>query len=33
VLMAFLMLSAGAVVALNLAADVLYRAIDPRLAR
>jgi peptide/nickel transport system permease protein len=33
VLMAFLMLSAAAVVALNLVADVLYRAIDPRLAR
>ena len=32
VLMAFLMLSAAAVVLLNFLADVLYRALDPRVA-
>jgi peptide/nickel transport system permease protein len=33
VLMAFLMISAAAVVLLNLLADVLYHALDPRVAR
>ncbi len=33
VMMAFLMVSATAVVLLNLLADVLYRALDPRVAR